>query len=76
MTDKIAHSILTKERNCVVSKMICNKQCTECQFYSNSLELSIALGHVLDILKARCPELYFSNQLVDLNTEVNDSNGN
>ena len=62
-TNKELYRHILLEKECVRSRSGCNKDCSHCVCGSDLLDRDAALGKILEILKARDPELYFVNDL-------------
>ena len=60
------------ERECLRNRKICDKNCSGCDYGSNLLDRDTALKGVLDILKARDPELHFTTELEMLREVIQD----
>jgi len=61
------YKLLLAEKQCVRNRVDCDKQCKSCKFAVSLLELDQALNEVIEIVKARNPELYFVSTLEELN---------
>ena len=72
MNDRKAYQHLLKERQCVRNRISCEKNCSGCPFSDDITELGKALDHVIELLKSRCPELYFVNELESLKALLDD----
>ena len=66
MTDKKAYSLMMIAQQCNRNRRVCEKKCLACPYSVDILELDKAYNHVLDILKARNPELYLMTELEEL----------
>lgn len=75
MTDRKAYQLLLLEIECVKNRPTCGGQCRTCPFFKDKvLELHDALRYVVEILKARCPELYFDQKIQTFtDTILNDT---
>lgn len=74
MTDTQAYSILLREIECLKNREHCSRQCSSCSFGMNKHEVYEGFGYILEILKARCPELYFADSLIKLEEKLNHGN--
>lgn len=66
MTDKEAYSILLRESECLKNREQCSRQCSSCSWGGDSHKVLEGIQYVQEILKARCPELYFAQTLQQL----------
>ena len=66
ITNKSAFKYLTVENQCVRNRRVCNKQCSSCPYYVDPAKMDSVFKFVLDILRARDPELNFLNELQKL----------
>lgn len=73
MTNKELFNHIVLERECIKNRENCSKDCKNCRLCSNALDRHEALSAILDILRARDPELYFVNILQQLKGLVNDN---
>lgn len=76
MTDKKAYSILLRESECLKSREHCSRQCSSCSWGRDIHEILEGLKYTQSILKARCPELYFADNLQQLEEIIGDANQN
>ena len=75
MTNKKAYKQLLIEQQCVRNRMVCEHNCRNCLYHCDILQLDKAINFVLDVLKARDPELYFIDSLEQLEILLeNDKN--
>lgn len=75
MTDKQAYNILLREIECQKRKEHCSRQCSSCSFGVNTMETLEGMGYIKSILKARCPELYFVDE-IEIVKEILSNYGN
>lgn len=66
MNDKKAYSILLREIECLKNREHCSRQCSSCSWGNKVFETFEGLKYLQEILKARCPELYFAENLTQL----------
>lgn len=67
MTDKKALGLILLEAECIKNRASCTKVCRECPFYKDkALDLFEAIKYISEILKARNPELYFTDNIQHL----------
>lgn len=73
MTASSLYNILLKEQVCVQHRDRCDKNCKKCTLSIDTNTLNNALNEVIDIVRAKNPELYFSEQLIHLRKEINNA---
>lgn len=74
MNNTEAYKLLLLEKECVSSRATCNKDCYSCPIGMNSNSITESLQYVLEILKARDPQLYFKDELEMVKEMINNGN--
>lgn len=54
------------ELQCIESRSICNHNCSECPYYAEPRKLKEAMKSNIEMLKAKDPMLYLSDDLAQL----------
>ena len=73
MTNKELFNHILAERACIRSRETCSKDCADCRLFTDLSNRDDAFSQVLEILKAREPELYFVDQINQLNQLMEDN---
>lgn len=73
MTVKRAYHLMLLEQKCSENRATCNHDCISCPYFSEKKETEEAFKFVLNMLKAKDPILYLSDDLETLK-EVIESN--
>jgi len=76
MNDKRAYVIIANELECLKRREHCQRQCSSCSFGQHLDETFDGLRYVSNVLKARCPELYFAQDLQQLEEILNHEGQN
>lgn len=71
INDKKAYLIVLKQIECYKNRKNCKQECSSCSFSIDPLEACKALGYISEVLKARCPELYFAQTITELEEMLN-----
>lgn len=69
-----AYKLLLLEKECVSSRATCDKNCCSCPIGMNLHDITESLQYVLEILKARDPQLYFKDELEMIKEMINNGN--
>jgi hypothetical protein len=75
MTDTEAYKLVLKQRQCFTIQRVyngCNKDCDHCLYSCNPCEMLECLTYLIGILKARCPELYFVDDIEMLKEAIHN----
>lgn len=74
MNNTKAYKLLLLEKECVSSRATCDKDCCSCPIGMNSKDITESLRYVLEILKARDPQLYFKDELEIIKEMIHNEN--
>lgn len=66
MSNKDLYGFLIKELHCNKQKKDCVRNCEDCPLYTEVSVSDMCHGALIEILKSRDPELYFSNELDEI----------
>lgn len=76
MTDREAYNIILQESACLQQRETCSKQCSSCDLKMNTKYVQQGLNYVLNVLKARSPELYLLSDLWTMREVINHGDKN
>ena len=74
MTDKKAYQQILLEHECFKHKVACEHNCKDCAYY-NPIAMEEAFVYVLNVLKARDPILYLTNDIEHLKEVLDNVRG-
>ena len=60
-TNKELFTFLVTEKQCALQKLECNRHCADCPYFTEAAQAMY--GQLIEIIKARDPELYFVDEL-------------
>ena len=66
MTVRKAYQTMLLEQKCSEIRVTCNKDCNSCPYFTDEEKAKDVFKFVIDILKAKDPILYLSNDLETL----------
>lgn len=62
-TSKDLFTFLLKEKQCALQKTECNRTCKDCPCFTDESEARGLYDQLINIIRARDPELYFVDEL-------------
>ena len=65
-TNKELYQFLLKESTCSLCKADCEKSCRDCKCYTEKQKAHSMYDQLIKIIKSRSPELYFVDDLTEL----------